>query len=71
MTALIAWGPAMMVALTVVLGMIYQTHHFDKRFEDLRSGFDRRFEAFDKRFEDLRSGFDNRFEDCATSSGQR
>ena len=44
MTALIAWGLAMMVALTVVLGVVYQTHHFDKRFEDSRSSVDRRFD---------------------------
>jgi hypothetical protein len=44
MTPLLGWGPAMMVALTVVLGVVYQTHHFDKRFEDLRNGVDKRFE---------------------------
>ena len=45
-----------MVALTLVLGVVYQTHHFDKRFEDLR-------EHFDKRFEDLREHFNKRFDD--------
>ncbi len=44
MTLVMAWGPAVMVGLTLVLGVVYQTHHFDKRFEDLREHFNTRFD---------------------------
>ncbi|MBV9405333.1 MAG: hypothetical protein JO211_08305 [Acidobacteriaceae bacterium] len=33
-----------MVALTLVLGVVYQTPHFDKRYEDLREHFNKRFD---------------------------
>ena len=29
---------AVILALTVILGVIYQSHHFDKRFEDQKIG---------------------------------
>jgi hypothetical protein len=44
MVPLMTWGPAVMVALTLVLGVVYQTHDFDKRFEDLRGHFNKRFD---------------------------
>jgi hypothetical protein len=56
MTPVMTWGPAVMVALTLVLGVVSQTHHFDKRFEDLR-------QHFNNRFDDLREHFNNRFDD--------
>jgi hypothetical protein len=37
-------GPAILLAATVILGVFYQTHHFDKRFEDLKEHFNKRFE---------------------------
>lgn len=49
--ALIASAPAVLivvsVALTQMIGLFYQTHYFDKGFEDQRG-------HFDKRFDDLR-----------------
>jgi hypothetical protein len=56
MAPLMTWRPAVMVALTLALGVDYQTHHFDKRFEDLR-------EHFNKRFDDEREHFSKRFDD--------
>ncbi|MGI9070953.1 MAG: hypothetical protein ACR2JB_06425 [Bryobacteraceae bacterium] len=44
MTPLVTWGPTVMVALTLALGVVYQTHHFDKQFEDLREHFNKRFD---------------------------
>ncbi len=34
----------------------------NRRFEDMQSSMDRRFEAMDKRFEDMQSSMDRRFE---------
>jgi hypothetical protein len=44
MVPLMTWGSAVMVALTLVLRVVYQTHHFDKRVEDLREHFNKRFD---------------------------
>jgi hypothetical protein len=40
----INWSPVILLAATVILGVFYQTHHFDKRFEDLKEHFNKRLE---------------------------
>ena len=57
------WGPALLVCLTVIIGLFYQ----NARMTDLRSSLDKRFDdmksSFDKRFDDMKSSFDKRFDD--------
>lgn len=50
---MIQWGPVLVVVFSILVGLVYSTHHTDKRIDDLRSYLDARFEAVDKRFEDL------------------
>jgi hypothetical protein len=44
------WGPALLVCLTAVLGVIWG----NSRMNDLRSYIDTRFNAQDKRFDDMK-----------------
>lgn len=44
------WGPAILVCLTIVAGMIYG----NSRLNDLRSSLEGRFNSMDKRFDDLK-----------------
>ena len=51
-TILSQWGPALLVCLTVIIGLFYQ----NARMTDLRS-------SLDKRFDDMKSSFGKRFDD--------
>ena len=53
--ALTAWGPALLICLTVVLGVVFG----NSRLSDLRSYIDARFNDVDKRF----NAVDKRFDD--------
>ncbi|HMC58223.1 MAG TPA: hypothetical protein VKJ01_03425, partial [Candidatus Solibacter sp.] len=48
--SLAAWGPSLLICLTLVLGILYN----NSRLSDLRSYMDARFNAVDKRFDDLK-----------------
>jgi hypothetical protein len=48
--AFAAWGPALLVCLTVVIGIFYN----NARLGDLRTYVDARFNAMDHRFDDLK-----------------
>ena len=60
--ALTAWGPALLICLTVVLGVVFG----NSRLSDLRSYIDARFNDVDKRFNDVDKRFnyvDKRLDD--------
>ncbi len=57
--ALVNWGPALLICLTVILGIVYNS----SRISDLRSYIDARFNAVDKRIDDLKGDTNQRFED--------
>jgi len=44
------WGPAILVCLTVTIGLLYG----NSRLTDLRNDMNSRFEAIEKRFDDLK-----------------
>jgi len=44
------WGPAILVCLTVIMGLLYS----NSRQSDLRNDMNARFDAIDKRFDDLK-----------------
>jgi len=46
----IDWGPAILVCLTVTIGLLYS----NSRLTDLRNDMNSRFEAIEKRFDDLK-----------------
>jgi hypothetical protein len=48
--AFATWGPALLVCLTVVIGIFYD----NSRISDLRSYVDSRFNAVDRSFDDLK-----------------
>ena len=61
-----AWGPAILVCLTVILGVLWNNSRFtDIRgsIADLRSYMDARFNAQDKRIDDLRDSLVKRIDD--------
>lgn len=47
---LTAWGPALLICLTVLLGILYS----NSRLSDLRSYVDARFNAVNRRFDDMK-----------------
>lgn len=49
MAVAINWGPAPLMVLGLVMTAVYQTHHFDKRIDDLKAYLDSEV----KRLEDL------------------
>ena len=54
---LAAWGPSLLICLTVVLGILYNNSRLsdlNSRLSDLRSYMDARFNAVDKRFDDMK-----------------
>jgi hypothetical protein len=54
MAALASWGPALLIVLTVILGVFYQTHHFDnKRFDDLKDLIKSEIKRLEDRIERL------------------
>jgi hypothetical protein len=58
-TILSQWGPALLVCLTVIIGLFYQ----NTRMNDMKDAFNRRFDDMDKRFDDMKSSFNKRFDD--------
>lgn len=46
------WLPIGSILLTVILGVVYQTHHFDKRIDDMKAHFDQRIADLEKRISD-------------------
>jgi hypothetical protein len=52
------WGPALLAVFGFVIAAVYQTHHFDKRFDDLKSYID----AQVKRLEDRIGRIEGRIE---------
>lgn len=50
------WGPALLVVFGFVITTVYQTHHYDKRYEDLKAYIDVQV----KRLEDRIAGLEAR-----------
>ena len=59
MAVAINWGPALLIVFGFVLTTVYQTHHFDKRIDDLKLYVDSNI----KRLEDLIKSEIKRVED--------
>lgn len=53
------WLPVLTLCATVILGVFYQTHHFDKRFEDLKDSLNHRFDSLEARVDKLEQRFDH------------
>jgi hypothetical protein len=50
-------------ALAIVLAVVFQTHHIDKRFDAADKRLDDFRSAVDKRLDDFKSAIDKRFDD--------
>jgi hypothetical protein len=57
--ALTSWGPALLICLTVIIGIVYNS----SRITGLRSYMDARFNAVDRRFDDMKGDVNQRFDD--------
>lgn len=53
MNTLNNWAPAAIIVFGYLVGILYQTHYIDKRFEDLYRYLDAKFSEIDRRFTEV------------------
>ena len=57
------WTAVGVALLGYLIALLYQTHHTDKRIDDLRSEINGRFASFEKLIDERFAAVDKRFDD--------